>query len=130
MRRVAFLIGDFLFLVVASATAGWMMQAAHGTIGAFVWAAAGGMTAGMVATSAISIALRPLLGSIETAIPAMLGGMLGGTAVCLWMAIAHLDAAAALVAGAGAGVIVFVHFRWLDHRTARRVAVCHRGSRE
>ena len=115
-RRWLFVAGDFVLIASASAVAAVVMSQAHGLFGGFWIPSITGMAAGMVAAMVLGFAARPLLGSIETSVPVMLGGMASGMAVCLTMFVLHIGAAGAAALGLITGAAVHAHLRRLEAR--------------
>lgn len=123
--RHAFLVGDFVLITVVGAGTAALVSGAHALLHGFWAAALIGMVAGMAASASLAFVVRPLLGSIETTVPVMLGGMASGMAVCLGMFVTHMDTATAAVTGLVVGVIVHVYLRRVEARLRR--AAAHRS---
>ena len=115
-RRCLFAMGDFVLIASASAVAAVAMSYAHGFFGGFWAPSLTGMVLGMAAGMALGFAARPLLGSIETSVPVMLGGMASGMVVCLTMLVLHIGTVKAATLGLITGAAVHAHLRRLEAR--------------
>ena len=115
-RRWLFATGDFMLIASASAVAAVVMSRAHGFFGGFWISSITGMAAGMAAAMVLGFGARPLLGSIETSVPVMVGGMASGMAVCLMMFLLHVGAVGAAALGLMIGAAVHAHLRRLETR--------------
>ena len=115
-RRWLLVTGDFVLIASASAVAAVVMSQAHGFFGGFWIPSITGMGAGMAVAMVLGFAARPLLGSIETSVPVMLGGMASGMAMCLTMFVLHIGAAGAAALGLITGAAVHAHLRRLEAR--------------
>jgi hypothetical protein len=115
-RHWLFVTGDFVLIASASAVAAVVMSHAHGFFGGFWIPSITGMAAGMAAAMVLGFAARPLLGSIETSVPVMLGGMASGMAVCLTMFVLHIGTVSAATLGLIAGAAVHAHLRRMETR--------------
>lgn len=105
---ILFFFADFVFLVLASVGATLAMHMIHMLEWPFVLTSLIGMVAAMLVQTAMAFAAAPLLGSIETMVPSMIGAMLSPMSICLlhlfgcestWMM--------AVVAGSGFGIATF-----------------------
>ena len=115
-RGWLFVTGDFVLIASAAAVAAVVMSQAHGFFGGFWIPSITGMAAGMAAAMVLGFAARPLLGSIETSVPVMLGGMASGMAVCLTMFVLHIGTVSAATLGLIAGAAVHAHLRRMETR--------------
>ena len=115
-RRCLFVTGDFVLIAAASAVAAVLMSYAHGFFGGYWIPSITGMAAGMAAGMVLGFAARPLLGSIETSVPVMLGGMASGMTVCLTMVVLHIGTVSAAALGLITGAAVHAHLRRLETR--------------
>ena len=104
--RGAFMLADAIFVVVSAAAAAWAIAEAHHRVQAFAGAALVGMAAAMMLTTAFALLAAPVLGSIETMVPAMVAGMTSGTVICASMWMTALDTAAASAGGAVVGLVL------------------------
>jgi hypothetical protein len=109
-RYALFQIGDFLFAVAVAGSAIYIMHLAHQFQIGFVASMAVGMAAGMLLQIVASFAVAPLLGSIESMVPAMAAGMIAPMAVCARTLVGcHLtDKETAVVAVATAIIVQFL----------------------
>lgn len=109
-------------LVAVGTEAAVAMDLAHDRIGNDIVSALAGMIGGMGASMVTALILRPVLGSIETTVPAMAGGMLCGFAVCVLLPLAaELDGPAAAALGAVAGFLLFAAFLGFDRACRTRL---------
>lgn len=114
--HLLFVTGDFVLIASTGAAAGVLVRYAHGFFGGFWIPSITGMAAGMAAGMALGFLARPLLGSIETSVPVMLGGMASGMTVCLAMFVLHVGTISAATLGLMAGAAVHAHLRRLETR--------------
>ncbi len=120
--RHAFMAADFVLIAAVSVGTAVVMSRAHDSLDGFWIPAIAGMTAGMAAGMALGFIVRPFLGSIETTIPVMLGGMASGMAVCLAMFVVHVDAASASALGLLVGALIHARLRRIEARMRREEA--------
>jgi hypothetical protein len=106
-RHALFQIGDFLFAVAVAGSAIYVMHLAHRFQIGFVASMVVGMAAGMVLQVVASFAVAPLLGSIESMVPAMATGMIAPMAVCARALVGcHLTGKETAVAAIVTAIIV------------------------
>lgn len=82
-RSVAFVVGDFAFLVAVSVMATFVMHLVHYTDWPFAICMFVGMLAAMVVQMVMAVCVTPLLGSIEAMVPSMAIAMIAPMSVCL-----------------------------------------------
>jgi len=118
-RRRWFAAGDFALITGIGALNGLIMSSAHGRLPGFWLATSAGMIAGWAAGALAALPFRPLLGSIETTVPVMVGGMAAAMSVCVAMAFSDVGLTAAATIGAVAASLVHLYLARLG-RSARR----------
>lgn len=105
------LFGDAAALVLISALSAATMALSHAVANSSWLAVVVGMIAAMAVQMALAFAGSLVLGSIETQVPAMLGGMLAPMAVCLVSPVTHLTVSQGALVGMAAGLVLVI---WLD----------------
>lgn len=122
VREVVFATGDLLLLIGSTTIAARTAAAAHQFIGSFVIAALVGMTLAMAVQMVIAALSAVLLGSIETMVPSMVGGMLATALICLGGLVMPIPHMHAVWLGAGTGVVTFAGLALYGRRCAARFA--------
>lgn len=115
-RRAYFIFGDLLACAASGAAAGWITFAVvpgdwFAIIGMML-----GMALGMLAGTVVGFFFAPFFGDFEIALPAGLSGMTAGAAVGMLRGMAGIDAAAALLGGAVAGLACLAYTYLLQAR--------------
>lgn len=105
------LIADAAALVIVSALSATTMTISHRVTDSLWLAVILGMIAAMGVQMALAFAAGLALGSIETQVPATIGGMLAAMAVCVAGSVLHLTATEGFAVGMATGLAVFL---WLD----------------
>lgn len=123
VRSFAFLAGDLALYVVLGIEAAFSMHLAHEHVAGVMAATLSGMVLGMLVATGTAFMFRPLLGSIETTVPAMIVGMAGGAVVCLFMLTVGTPTANLVVRlGVGGGMLTFGWIAAFGSGCRRRLA--------
>lgn len=113
-------IGDAAALLAATALSAATMAVAHQVTDSPWIAVTLGMVAATVVQMTFAFAAGLLLGSIETQVPAMLGGMLASMGICAAGAFIHVQVVEAIGIGTAVGLTVLLMLN-------RYRRVCQRG---
>ncbi len=99
-------VADAVVLMLLSALAGWVVVVVHERFGTAAWAFLLATFVGMFVPMLVAQALSGVLGSIETMVPAMLGGMITMTAVCAAGLVAMPTRGVAAAIGVAVGAAI------------------------
>jgi len=111
VRSVAYALGDFTFLVAVSVVATLVMHMVHRTDWPFGVCMLVGMVGAMAVQMLMSLCVAPVLGSIETMVPAMIVAMISPMSICSLHLVGYEPmgmSSAALGAVFGIGMFAFV----------------------
>lgn len=120
-RRIAFAVGDCLFLILISTIAAGIMQLLDEWDWPFVAMSLVGMAAAMLVQMLLAVAVSPLLGSIESMTPSMVIAMITPmTMDAMHLLGADMTWGESLAFGAAMGAGMFVFVEWYG-RSCRRL---------
>jgi hypothetical protein len=106
-------LGDAIALVTVSGLAAAVMSLAHQVFGTLIVSVVLGMVAATVVQMVFSFVASFLLGTIETQVPAMVGGMLAPMGICAAGLLVHVPTHDAFAIGAAFGLgLVFALERY------------------
>lgn len=111
-RRLAFAVGDLLFLLLVAMVSTAAMHLIHELHWNLAVTLLVGMVVAMAAQTLLALAIAPILGSLESMVPSMLVAMTSPMVVCML----DLDGVSipwtvSLVLGAGVGGAVYFALR-------------------
>ena len=130
LRRLAFFVGDSLFLVTVSIVAVAAMHMAHELGWHLVLALICGMALAMGVQVLLATLVAPVLGSIESMVPSMVAAMISPMAVCVAeLSGFHPNGWTSAAAGAAIGIVTFLSIEAYGFKCRARFkhALLHRG---
>lgn len=122
-RRIAFAVGDCLFLMLVSMIAAGIMQLLDAWGWPFVAMSLVGMAAAMLVQMLLAVAVSPLLGSIESMTPSMVIAMITPMAMDVMHLLGgEMTWAEALAFGAAMGAGMYLLLEWYGRSCRRRLS--------